>query len=137
MRYLLSLAALVLLSGCATVEFTPYEGDREWKTSPGSFVDRKHGLPIYKGLPPRPYRVIGFIATTSGRGLGMETGDHAAVRAARKAGADAVVFLSREDKLAGVSGFSNWFPSGNAVVGTSYTAANYLDAGSYVAIKWR
>lgn len=48
------------LTGCAIKNFIPYMGaQRNWPTAPGGFVSMHKGFPIYKGLPDRPYAVVG------------------------------------------------------------------------------
>lgn len=133
-KSLLLLICVLACVGCAAVEYTPYEGSSKWRTASGAFVNRKHGMPIYDGLPPRPYRVIGFINTSAGTSLFSESADASAVRVARGKNADALVLLSKEDQLAGVSGMTSFFPMGYSAM--SQSSMSYLKLGKYVAIQW-
>lgn len=137
MQKLLSLVLALVCAGCAAVEFTPYEGTSQWRTASGSFVNRKHGMPIYDGLPPRPYRVIGFISTSVGDGFLRESTDAAAVRVARERQADALVLLTKGKELAGVAGVTNVLPTGYSLTATSFSAPSYLKLATYVAIVWQ
>ena len=53
----------LLYSGCSSTSFSRYQGTQvAWPISQGSFVETdKHGVDIIRGLPTRPYEVIGFV----------------------------------------------------------------------------
>ena len=149
-----------LLSGCAYVQYTPYEGRSASPMSEGAFVDRSYALPIYKGLPPRPYTVLGFIEASERR-MSFEGCYHAAVRAAKERGADAVLFFQKGQQYAGTvgggsissstfySGQASATPIGSSVYASGTGTANtfgsastwtspvWLEQAQYVAIKWK
>ena len=149
-----------LLTGCAYVQYTPYEGRSASPMSEGAFVDRSYALPIYKGLPPRPYTVLGFIEASE-RKISYEGCDHAAVRVAKDRGADAVLFFQKGQQYAGSvgggvfsssttsSGQASAYPIGNSVYASgsgiantfgsasSWTSPVWLEQAQYVAIKWK
>lgn len=73
---LIALSIAAALTGCAVADFTPYVGAQQnWPTASGAFVrtvnsyngpgrsgtGRQYTLPVYLGLPNRPYRVLGYI----------------------------------------------------------------------------
>lgn len=41
--------------------FVPYEGKQEWPTSKSPEITQSHAVPVYEGLPNKPYKVIGRI----------------------------------------------------------------------------
>src|SRR4030095_1144874 len=61
MRIILLLLPILLLLGCAEdSHFIAYQGAQQnWPTAPGSMVETKFAVPVYYGLPPRKYRVMG------------------------------------------------------------------------------
>ncbi len=149
-----------LVAGCAYVEYTEYEGrDASGPTAQGSFVNREYRLPIYKGLPPHPYKVVGLI-NASDRAVSFEGTDHAAVRVAVDKGADAVLELNKSMLYGGSEGGAfggsqtTWNASGQANVspgyvqgtasgrsstgsyGSMWTRAIWLEQAQFVAIKW-
>jgi hypothetical protein len=53
----------LIVSGCAYKTFTPYSGVQfDWPRSAGSFVSNHDGFLIYKGLPDKPYTLLGELA---------------------------------------------------------------------------
>jgi len=73
MKSLLVMLLALLVCGCATSDFTTYEGaQQKWPTSTGTFVrtinsyngpgrsgtGKQYTLPVYFGLPNRPYIVL-------------------------------------------------------------------------------
>ncbi|CAG0968481.1 hypothetical protein MYXO_01161 [Myxococcaceae bacterium] len=51
--------------------FISYEGDQKWPTAPGTETIGSFAVPIYIGLPTRPYRVIGRIYDPRTTGIGV------------------------------------------------------------------
>lgn len=49
-----------ILAGCSQIGWRDYRGPQAWATG-GAFVSDLDGLPLYEGLPERPYEVIGMI----------------------------------------------------------------------------
>jgi hypothetical protein len=83
-----ALAAL-LLSSCADNNFQAYSGPAvSGPVAPSSFVSMVAGMPVYEGLPPRPYYVIGKMVTDN---YPLHRSD---IRQARRHGADAVVIAN-------------------------------------------
>lgn len=153
---------ITILSGCAYVQYTPYEGnDPSVPLSNGAFVNREYALPIYQGFPPRPYKVLGLIEASE-RAISYEGTYHAAVRVAKAKGADAVMILGKDSRYAGSQGggtFSSntfWNAQGQASMspgshtaygsasgtgttfggGTTWSRAIWLEQGTFIAIQW-
>jgi hypothetical protein len=61
MKYLL-LLAIVILSGCARLSYTVYQGEQQnWPVSKGAFVRTVDGMQIFNAPPFKPYDVLGEI----------------------------------------------------------------------------
>src|SRR5438874_4791328 len=117
----LSLAAA--LSGCATADFTPYEGAQQnWPTARGAFVrtvnsyngpgrsgtGQQYTLPVYFGPPNRPYNVLGYVDVDTPVGRLLEGSEETAtlkpaVREAGQHGADAIIVVAQGVETRGYS----------------------------------
>lgn len=113
MKRLILLVCLsgLLATGCANYRFTPYVGAQQaWKTAPGCFVSTNGVLPIYYGLPTKPYSVLGMMTVLNPLSVGMST------RLARYNGGDAMVLCSSETFDRGtmqIGGGSSTYSTGN------------------------
>src|SRR5436190_11953972 len=116
-----SLAAA--LTGCATADFTPYEGaQQKWPTSSGAFVrtinsydgpgrsgtGQQYTLPVYFGPPNRPYIVLGSVDVDTPVGRWFEGSETTttlkpAVRVAGQHGADAIIAIAQNVETQGYS----------------------------------
>ena len=135
--------ACVLLGGCATtnsVNFTPYVGQqRAWQTSPGALVITNYALPIYDGLPPRQYIVLGvckaaFRHVERGRQLVVSEGQHR--------GADALVLLGSDLLNGGTVGGGQTYGYHDAwghYYGSTVAVSRpvYYRVESYALIRWQ
>jgi hypothetical protein len=105
MKMLLGCMALALCSCAGTTQFMPYSGTQQkWPTAPGAFVSNELAVPVYHGLPPRPYRVLGELATEKMQGWRMDVKSQTleiAVEEAQKLGADAVIVLNSDSAVTG------------------------------------
>jgi len=121
----------LLYSGCSSTSFSRYQGTQvAWPISQGSFVETdKHGVDIIRGLPTRPYEVIGFV-----EGSGMERMNayggqsifstdvlHSIAKKARKKGAHAIVLLSSQREFAGYFNYQQSYTSPTYAFGTATT----------------
>ena len=118
-RVILGVGLAVVTSGCSIppessnsdvghTAFLTYEGKQErWPTAEGALVARDYAPPIYQGLPPKPYTILGRIVNTElnivGHGIsqGLWTDQHRRGRVcvqARLHGADAVL-LTTDPKI--------------------------------------
>jgi hypothetical protein len=127
--------ALILLTGCVRLTWTPYVGEQQaWKTAPGSFVQTLDGMNIYMNVPNKPYKVLGNIIVTKG-------GHYSAVVEAKRHKADALIMIDSKTQYAGTVGgsttqvwragnqvYANTFDNSEAVYRTTliYTAINFL-----------
>jgi len=147
------LAAMLVLTGCATADFTPYVGAQQnWPTSSGAFVQTveagigpmseggRYKLPVYFGPPNRPYRVIGYLDAESGNLAIWQSGKTEALRPAVKIaarhGADALILVTQgvETRGSTTTSFGN-AASNTSVSGTVYGSgifdANATTTGSF------
>ncbi|AEV27729.1 hypothetical protein Dsui_3399 [Azospira oryzae PS] len=74
MRIFLAIALAVLLSGCATVDFQPYEGKNNSYEGNGGTKVVVDGIDFWaNGTPPRKYTIIGMVVSEVGSGVGDES----------------------------------------------------------------
>ncbi len=90
------LLAVLLVSGCAFGDFTPYSGQRQqqnWPTQPGSFVSTKYVIPAYiHSWPDRPYTDLGYLDATTAP-IRRHGAVSFAARRAKEFGADAIIVM--------------------------------------------
>src|SRR5437762_6170065 len=111
------LIAVIMLTGCTTSNFTPYEGAQNWPVSQGALVDRKYAVPVYYGPPPQPYSVMGLLELGNAT-AGTEVGG--AANKAKAMGADAIIVISH-----GVSQVGTYTTGSATAYGTGYGAQAY------------
>jgi hypothetical protein len=143
----LQVATLTLaLTGCAIKNFSPYVGtQRNWPTAPGGFVSTHKGFPIYKGLPDKPYVVLGEL--TIEQYPQYMNGEIAS--SGRKYQADAAMIVDRQTVNGGMMNFggggttvyqgqSSLRPSGfGSYAGTQTGVATTYSNPSYSAsLSW-
>jgi hypothetical protein len=95
--------------------YATYDGPDAVKVGAGGTRLEKNGIEFWtSGAPSRPFRVLGiFTDTRKDRWWdGDALGSGSIARKAREAGASAVIVLSADTRLAGVSSFSSY--SGNS-----------------------
>jgi hypothetical protein len=140
-RLFLILGAAALLWGCETTEFLAYSGAQQnWPTAAGAMVDTKLAVPVYYGLPPRPYRVLGEIATSKGQtwawsDVQSEAMEQAADEA-KKRGADAIVVVSRDASVTGYYSTGSATVVGNTAFGSGVTMPVQTGHVRVTAIKF-
>ena len=130
MKLILSVLSFSLLfTGCATMDYTAYQGQqRNWPTATGAFVKEVAGIPVYHGLPTKPYHVLGIINA-------VDAGDVALARRCRTLGGDAIIITDSRTfdggtlHTAGSSytyggGYASGYMSGNRYNG-SYSGSSY------------
>jgi hypothetical protein len=81
----LALVAAVLAAGAAgagaqdggkkfgDAAFLRYEGAQSWPTGPGAQIISDFAVPIYLGLPSKPYKVLGRVYDDRTTGIGVMT----------------------------------------------------------------
>ena len=89
---------VVTLTGCTAilskVEFKPYEGPQSWPTG-GAFISDLDGVPLYEGLPHKPYEVIGLLDAYEDEKWFRNSANMAMVkRLVKEHEADALLWLS-------------------------------------------
>lgn len=118
---LLLVVAALLLSGCATTTFSTYTGaQQDWPTSDHAYTRDVRGITVYRGLPPRPYTVLGYFTIYT---LSAHL-DNQLAYFARLHGADAVILEQRSEGPGGSIGFANIYGQGGIYGGTA-VRANY------------
>lgn len=101
-RSLLVLFAL-LLSGCTTAKFVAFSGQQpDWPTALGALVEDIDGIPVYHGLPPKPYIVLGEVSLAQRHVLAPSVLNKAAT-VAKEHGADGVIVLEEGRDLLNVT----------------------------------
>jgi len=140
-KTLASFLIAATLAGCANTEFIPYAGAQQtWPTAPGSFVDTKLAVPVYYGLPPRPYRVLGEVTTEQGHTwLWTNVQSEAMEKAAKEAktrGADAIIVMRRDASVSGYTSTSTTTVVGNAAVGSGVITPVQTGHARVTAIKF-
>src|SRR5439155_11251123 len=128
MKALFGILVALLLWGCATADFHQYTGAQQnWPTASGAFVSTKYDVPVYFGLPNRPYIVLGSLDVTTGPPGGnlatrAEDGVEFAAGKAKKMGGDAIVVLNYGKVQAGSGSFGSAVTNSSQTGGFSGTA---------------
>jgi hypothetical protein len=125
---------ILLCCGCASTSFSRYQGKQAaWPISQGSFVEKQnHGVDVIRGLPSRPYELVGSV-----EGSGMERKNMfggrsiyspdvlgAIAQIAKRNGADAIVLLSSEREFAGFFNYQQTYTSPTYAFGIATTMGN-------------
>ena len=131
-------SVVLLLAGCGTVSYSPYVGQQQdWPTSPGAFVKDMKGIPLYRGLPNRPYTVLGHVEITAEPAFIEQQ----AYWKAKNVGADAILFVDAQTFYAGSVGGGTAFAAptkgGAMAFGSSWSSAQYQKQITAVFIKWK
>lgn len=83
--------SVLLLAGCAPFRYSEFTGHRVWPATTGAMADNNYAITVYRGIPERPYIVVGSIqfADPDSR---WDDGDTArAARLAKRKGGDAII----------------------------------------------
>ncbi len=79
------------LAGCATRDFTPYHQIQwKWPTGTGAVASTQYAVPVYSGLPARPYIVLGHMYAEAIPVRGNALIEYEA-RKAKEVGGDAII----------------------------------------------
>jgi hypothetical protein len=138
---LLLMLSTALLCGCANTEFIAYSGaQQKWPTAPGAMVSAKLAVPVYYGLPPRPYTVLGEIATSKGQTWAWsDVQSEAMAQAAdeaKKRGADAIIVIRRDASVSGYYSTGSATVVGNTAIGSGVTMPLQTGHVRVTAIKF-
>lgn len=74
--------SLLLLTGCASTQYSTFTGSQVWPTTKDAVASQKYAVPVYWSWPEHPYRVIGSIQIAEPQ---QELGNHEVARSAREA----------------------------------------------------
>lgn len=108
-------AIAAFATGCTTSSgLRPYRGQpQEWPVAAGAVAEEIEGIPLYHSFPERPYIVLGTLSVTGDQwqvGFVHESQSQmlkrvlkSAVREAKKAGANGVIYDSQSTFLSTVS----------------------------------
>ena len=138
---MIGLLVAVVLTGCATADFTPYVGEQQhWPTAKGAFVTtinsydgpgrsgtgQQYTLPVYFGPPNRPYIVLGSVDVDTPVGRLFEGSEQTttlkpAVRVAGQHGANAIIVITQGAETTGYTTTS--FAQGQS--NTNFSASAY------------
>jgi hypothetical protein len=118
-----------------------YQGAQQhWPTSVGAMVSQTLAVPVYYGLPPRPYTVLGEIATSKGQtwawsDVKSEAMQGAALEA-KKRGADAIIVIGRDAEVTGYVSTASAYAYGNMAYGSGVTIPVQTGHVRVTAIKF-
>lgn len=141
MRLVAVILAAAALAGCADTEFIAYSGaQQKWPTAQGSLVDNKLAVPVYYGLPPRPYAVLGELTSEEEARWRWNNPESEAMqeaaKAAQKRGADAVIVMDRDSSVSGYASSGQATLVGNTAFGSGFTRAMRTGHARVMAIKF-
>ncbi len=114
--------------------------NRSGQPPPGLWFGKNLAVPVYYGLPPRPYTVLGEIATSQGQtwawsDVQSEAMQEAAVEA-KKRGADAIIVISRDASVTGYYSTGWVTVVGNTAFGSGVTMPLQTGHVRVTAIKF-
>lgn len=127
--------ALCAISGCAIATYTEYAGQQQrWPIAQGSFVSKKDGILIYRGLPDRPYILLGEVVIDQY----PQFMDGAIAHAAHVHKADAAMIVSKQVVNGGLyttGGGGTTYYNGQGVTtasGSAYPSGNGVAANALI-----
>jgi hypothetical protein len=133
LKFALLVCASGLLTGCLSANYHTYVGaQQDWPISRGGFVNTDHAIPVYNGLPERPYRVLG--AFTLPVGQAPVSPDHWAADVGHRHQADAVCLITSQTRRAGTLKTVDTFAWLDET--TTYTTPVYRTTQTYIAIQF-
>lgn len=136
MRRVAAFLLLLTCTACYTSRFLAFSGRQEdWPIASHSYLNTNAAVPIYTGLPPRPYDIIGEIIIQTQSPF-VDTMDTAA-RIARAQHADALLIVDEHAQHIGnvTSAFGGGGPG--FVSATVVNTPTILRTGKTLAIKFR
>lgn len=141
--------AVLVTTGCQFNRYTGYVGEQQdWPTAKGGFAEEYKGITIFRGLPSKPYLVIGKLEMNVPPVLRFRVAKEAALDA-KKRGADAIIVMEEGVEHVG----SNSSFNANTTANTTFTGNNAATTaqtsgsmnsfdimrgtGSMILIKWK
>jgi len=100
----LALLAGALTVGCSPMRYSEFAGRaNSWPTAAGSMAERQFAVPVYRGWPERPYRVIGSVRFEDPDKYWDDGVIAMAARTAKGKGGDAIVMRSGSEFGVGIT----------------------------------
>lgn len=100
----LVLAIAALTVGCSPMRYSDFAGRADsWPVAPGSMAERQFAVPVYRGWPERPYRVIGSVRFEDPLKYWDDGIIAMAARTAKGKGGDAIVMRSGSEFGVGIT----------------------------------
>ncbi len=129
MRIFLAIALAVLLSGCATVDFQPYEGKNNSYEGNGGTKVVVDGIDFWaNGTPPRKYTIIGMVVSEVGSGVGDESLIRTAVASeVKKQQGNAAIQVNNNSSFSGVIRTAPNLYVATGVRSMQFAVVRYLD----------
>lgn len=129
MRIFLVIALVALLTGCATVDFQPYEGKNNLYEGNGGTKVVVDGVDFWaNGAPARKYSIIGMVVSEVGSGVGDESLIRTAVASeVKKRQGNAAIQVNNNSSFAGVIRAAPNLYMATGVRSMQFAVVRYLD----------
>lgn len=100
----ISLIFMLVIAGCATVDYQPYEGRNNLYEGEGGTKVSVNNVDFWaNGTPPRQYTILGYVVSEVGSGYGDQALIRSAVAAeVKKHGGDAAIQVTNNESFAGI-----------------------------------
>jgi hypothetical protein len=142
-------ALALLLAGCSSTQYFPYQGSGQLVGNGGATL-RMNGVDLWiNGSPPRKFYIVGYIEDMRPGGPGpMSMRNYRLTQKAHEAGGDGVLVLSDRSQYVGTYSMGNAFTTanasfyGNSLYGSAFTNATafsmpmFRREGRYYVIKY-
>lgn len=119
-------ALMFLITACAPKRFSEFTGRENWQVTEGAMAEHSYAVPVYKGWPDKPYRVLGSIRFANPRNEWKDGDTSHAARIAKSRGGDAIIMRFGDESGVG------------AIVGASGDPNIWISSHiNALAIKWK
>ena len=124
-----ALTIALVLSGCATVSYQPYEGSNNIHAGRGGTKVVSNGIDFWaNGEPNRRYKILGVASSEVGSGIGDEDLIRAAVsREVQRRGGDAAIEMANSNRFSGVVQLSPTLYGAANTKQIKYAVIKYMD----------
>ena len=104
MKWSFAIFGLLLIAGCATVDYQPYEGRNNLYQGEGGTKLVVDGVDFWaNGTPPRQFSIVGVVVSEIGSGYGDEAIIRSSVaKAVKEKGGDAAIQVNNNASFAGI-----------------------------------
>ncbi|MDN0074028.1 hypothetical protein QU481_03885 [Crenobacter sp. SG2303] len=101
---LMSSLLLMVVAGCATVDYQPYEGRNNLYHGDGGTKVSVNGVDFWaNGAPTRKFTILGVVTSEVGSGVGDESIIRSAVASkVKEQGGNAAIEMSSSEKFSGI-----------------------------------